>query len=77
MIIPLNFVVLLSILSGICYASLAVKSEKAFVIHGAAVLSVLSHLRVVAPERNKISTVPVIWSQEGRALSVAVARHVL
>lgn len=68
MIIPLNFVVLPSILSGICYASLAVKSEKAFAIHGAAVLSVWSHLRVMAPERNKISTVPATWSREGRAL---------
>lgn len=73
MMFPLNFVVLPSILCGICCASLAVKSEEAFVIHGAAALSVLSHFRFVVPEANKISTVPVIWSREGRALSVTVA----
>lgn len=56
---PLNFVILLSILAGICCASLAVISEKAFVIYEAVVLSVLSHFRIVAPERNKIST--VLW----------------
>lgn len=68
------------IISGICCAlitHLQLEVKQLFVFPGVAVVRAVNHLGVVAAERNRISTVPVIWSQEGRTLDVTVTSHVL
>lgn len=80
MIIPLNVAVLPSLISGICCASitpLQLEVKQLFAFHGAAVIWAVTHLGVAAAERNNISTIPIIWPQEGRTLNVTVTSHVL